>query len=106
VFWRGVIELFIVWLLFIPDAASRGFANLLEGLVGFASFITEPKNMLWTIIWAGFGLLGALSRLYSAPVAGGGGGPAKGGGGGGAGAPPLKPVGGLLGSLRGRSKGA
>ncbi|MBI5878954.1 MAG: hypothetical protein HZB53_14990 [Chloroflexi bacterium] len=95
VFWRGVIELFGVWLFFIPQSAAGGFANLLDWMVGFGVAITDPKNTLWTLGWALAGLATAINRIYTAQ------------GGGSPGGPPAKSLGGLIGSLgKGKPKGA
>lgn len=95
VFWRGVIELFAIWLFFIPQSAAGGLANLLDWLVGFGVAITDPKNTLWTLGWALGGLVAALNRIYAAQIS--------------PGAPgaPARGIGDLLGGMRrGKPKGA
>jgi len=86
VFWKGLIELFFVWLFFIPQAAASGFATLLEAFAGFGAALLQPGYMQWAIIWAAIGFLLAVHRLYNAPPAAprtgkpaGGGKPAVGG---------------------------
>jgi hypothetical protein len=85
VFWKGLIELFVIWLFFIPQAAAAGLANFLEALAGFGGSLVAPTYVSWSILWAGLGLLAAVNRLYNAPSAAGGAKPpAKAPGGGGA----------------------
>lgn len=64
VFWRGLIELFLVWLFLIPGAAAAGFSTLLEALAGFGAALQTPTNVAWAILWAVIGLLLAVYRLY------------------------------------------
>ena len=67
VFWKGLIELFFVWLFFIPLAAASGFATLLEAFAGFGAALLTPGYTQWAIIWAAIGFLLAVHRLYNAP---------------------------------------
>jgi hypothetical protein len=69
VFWKGLVELFFVWLFFIPQAAAGGFATLLEAFAGFGAALLQPTYLQWAIIWASIGFLLAIHRLYNAPVA-------------------------------------
>jgi hypothetical protein len=71
VFWKGVLELFFVWLFFIPQAAASGFATLLEAFAGFGAALLQPAYMQWAIIWAAIGFLLAVHRLYNAPPSAG-----------------------------------
>jgi len=86
VFWRGVIELFSVWLFFIPQSAAGGLASAITWMIDFGAAITNPANTIWTLGWAGIGMIVALNRIYTAQATGVGGAPAK-------------PLGGLLGGL-------
>jgi hypothetical protein len=95
VFWKGLIELFIVWMFFIPQAAAAGFANLLEALAGFGGSLLTPTYVSWSRLWAGLGLLLAVNRLYNAPPVGGAGGK-----------PPAKPAGGGGGAKRAEAFGS
>lgn len=100
VFWKGVIELFFVWLFLIPNAAAANFAALLEALAAFGSALTTTTNFTIALIWAIIGLLLAVHRLYTGPPpilvtrppagGGGGGGAARASGGGGGGGSLLK----------------
>ena len=106
VFWKGLIELFLVWLFLIPGAAAAGFANLLEALAGFGAALQTPTNVAWAILWAAIGLLLAVYRLYHGVPGSPGGRPAAGAraggsGGGGGGGTPRSPVSSALSRLTG-----
>ncbi len=75
VFWKGVLELFLVWLFLIPQAAAGAFAALLEALANFGQTLQNPSNISIALIWALIGLLAAIRRLYASESDGGGGGP-------------------------------
>jgi hypothetical protein len=99
VFWKGMTELFVVWLFLMPNQAASSFGTLLATFADVGGYLTRPANLPIATAWAFVGLLAALYRLYTAQPAPP---PKPAGGGGGGGAPrPAASSGGLLTRLRG-----
>ncbi len=104
VFWKGLLELFFVWLFLIPRAAADFFAAVLETLAAFGSAV--QTNVPWATVWAAIGLLLAIYRLYHGVPGSPGARPAPGArpggaGGGGGGRSAKSPVSSALSKLTG-----
>lgn len=64
VFWKGLFELFVVWLFLIPDAAAGAFAATLDSLANFGAALLIPSNISISVVWALIGFLLAAYRIY------------------------------------------
>ena len=75
VFWKGLIQLLLVWLFLLPRQAGVFTASLLDSLASIGQFLLDfQRNTTLVVIWALIGMMLGAYRLYTAQGAAGGGG--------------------------------